>query len=125
MSKIAVTYDECIQFVLDHRRDKVFKGFTPENIFETIRQAAYKGAFCYVIDEDSGKLVGIVAGEPHEDIKQLHITHILCIKRGVMREMLKQFEKHFSGWTITATRYGEKVIYTNTKNLCKKICCLK
>lgn len=122
MSSIAKTYDECIQFVLKHRKDKVFRDFSPEQIFETVKQAAYKGAFCYVIDEDTEELVGILTAEPYPEIKQLHVTHILCTKRGAMRQMLKQFEKYYSGWTLTATRRGERVIYKDTQRLCEKIC---
>ena len=124
MPRIATTYEECIKFILKHRKDKVFQDFTAEQIFETVKRAAYRGAFCYVLDEEIGELVGIVTAEPYEDIKQLHITQILCTRRGVMREMLKQFETYYKGWTLTATRRGERVVYKDTQKLCKKICSL-
>jgi hypothetical protein len=112
------TIRDVVDFVLAHRRNKVFKGMDENRIAVAVQQAINAGSFGYTFDE-SGNLMGVCVATPDRISRRLHVKHILAIAPGAVGKMLQTFHTFFDGWTITAHRRGKFVTYNRTPRLCQ------
>ena len=101
---------ELIQFCLRHRKNKVFKGWTPQQIGWGIERALNHKGFAMAIGED-GNLAGICLSTPDHEARVLHVHDVLCIRRGALPAMLLKCKEWFPGYTIAAQRKGCNRVY--------------
>ena len=100
---------DAVAFVLKHRKNKVFKDFSIGEIVQDITTAIGKNAFAYVQDE-GGRLKGIIVCEPVPATRTLHVKQWLCIGP-CLREFSELYRRLYNGWTITANRRDRSVVY--------------
>lgn len=108
------TIMELIQFVLRHRRNKAFKGFTPQQVGWTIERAVNNKALAIATTED-GSIAGVCCCTPDHENKVLHVHEILCTKEGAMVAMLEKYHQWFECYAITATRRGRSTLYRTSR----------
>src|SRR5437868_8121710 len=105
-----LTVQDVVDFALMHRKNKVFRGMSPEAIGATVARSIDDGGFGWTTDA-AGRLLGIVVATPSKIEKRLHVSHILTIERGVIAKLLESYRKFYDGWTITAHRHDRPVVY--------------
>lgn len=101
---------ELIQYVLRHRKNKAFRGYSPQQIGWAIERAVNNKAFAMATMPDA-TVAGVCCATPDHEKKVLHVHEVLCSQRGAIQAMLVKFQEWFSGYTITATRRGKPVLY--------------
>lgn len=112
-----ITIEEARDWVLEHRKGKVFQNQTPDQIEWAIARAIHAGGFTFAQDADE-QIVGICCASPNSVEKTLRVHHILAIDPTVLPSMIASFKKRFSGYTITAKRRGREIRY-RTERLIK------
>jgi len=110
-----LTIKDAVEFILAHRKNKVFRNFTYAEIVATLVTAIKAKAFGYVLDGD--RIVGVAVGEPNHQAKTMHVAQLLTTAPCLPR-LLGLFKRHYPGWTITAQRRDRAVVY-NTPRLCQ------
>ena len=116
MREFKYTILELIQFCLRHRRNKVFKGWTPQQIGWGIERAINHKGFAMAIGED-GNLAGVCLSTPDHAAKVLHVHDVLCVRRGALSAMLIKCREWYPGYQITARRRGKMVSYRTERLL--------
>ena len=113
---------DILDFVLNNRRRKAFKDFSPFDIMSTVSDAASVNGLGMLEGED-GKLSAIAVGFPYETTKDrfLHIHTVLTTKPGDLKHLLRLLMQRFPGFILTARRRGKFVRYTNTPRLIEKL----
>jgi hypothetical protein len=112
------TIQDVVDFVIAHRRNKVFKGMDENRIAIAVQQAINAGSFGYTCDTN-GNLMGVCVATPDRAARKLHVKHILTIAPGAVGKLLETFKTFFDGWTITAHRRGKFIEYNRTPRLCQ------
>lgn len=106
--------EDAVNYVLKHRKNKVFRGLSPEQIRGLIVNAAEKREFVTV--ESPEGLCGVLVARADHDKKELFIKHVLTTARGALKAMLVKFHEWYPGWTLAALRRNKPVRY-NTPRL--------
>lgn len=100
--------DRLVNYVLTHRRGKVFRGMSPEAVREELETLPLVYA-----SDTQGNIVGIVVYEPQPG-NTLFIKRLLATSKGAIREFLAKAREMFPGYTMAAMRRDKPVTYTNT-----------
>ena len=112
-----LTLKELVDYCLINRKNKVFRGYSEEEIAIGILNASNKGTLLYCVNERC-ELTGIVIGEIVED--KMHVRNILTTDRNAIKAFVKEFKTLWPNLTLTAIRKGFPVTYNTTK-LCNKL----
>lgn len=104
--------EDIVDFVMLHRKNKVFRGMDERQIAQTLATAGE----VLVSTDDAGRITGVIVAAPEHERQRLHIKHVLTIAPEAIRKMLKAFHAMYDGWTITGKRRGRFVVY-NTPRL--------
>lgn len=116
-----ITSEDLVEFIKQERRDtNAFRGYTDHEIVSDLMVSATVNGLCVVTDRHDNVL-GVLTSMPDIEEKTLHISNVvvktaLRNKRTVIKEMLKEFYKRFSAFTIIAIRRNKHKVY-NTKEL--------
>lgn len=113
------TIGEMVKFITDHRRNKVFRHWTAEEIVSAIKDAIERNGFSYCIDS-KGAINGVVMGWPNHEEKVFYVSNILATEHGVMKAFIKHFGKLYAGYNIEATRH-DRIRHYRTERLIKLI----
>jgi hypothetical protein len=116
-----ITLENVVEFILEHRKNKVFKGFTREQIALACVDSLEEEAFLVDVDFNTGKIYGVVLGRQAPAYKLLHICHILTISPGVIKRFVAEFKKRFPDWDLQANRHDNLIRYKNTPKLCERL----
>jgi hypothetical protein len=110
---------DAIKFVMEHRKNKVCKGWTPYQITYDITEAIKRSNFAYTINDD-GTLTGVCWGTSNTVTKVFHVDAILTTEKNALKELVKYFQRTFKGYIILAERRNIFRTY-NTPKLIQKI----
>lgn len=121
MKEMRPTWEEMLAFVMKHRKGAAFKGFTPAQIYSTLRFAESLGGLAFVVAPD-GSIAGVVTAIPDERRAMLRISHILCIKNNALPLLIAEFYERFPGFKLCAKRRGKEIVYNDTDKLCMRLC---
>jgi len=110
-----LTPSDLIAFVLRYRKNKVFKSFSPEQIWWTISRSIKDNAFFVAVDDVTGQLIGLVCATPDHEKKVLRINHVLTTDKRGIPTLLSKYHQHFEGYRMTAARRGREVCYDTPK----------
>jgi len=109
-SDIAVA--SVVEFILRNRGDKVFKGWSAEQIELAIVMGSEQNLFFVYSDEDSGQIQGCCLLRKLKPF-EIHINQVICMSdKKLLGLFLKKFiELWPSTKYLTAERDGEPVVY--------------
>jgi hypothetical protein len=100
-----ITLNDCFQFILKYRKNKVFRGFSEAQIKGALSQGLQTE--CIIVDVKDNKICGLALGIPFFTTYTMHVSHILCIEAGSMARILLRFMELWPGWNIEAERKGK------------------
>ncbi len=117
------TITEIISFVLRYRvGTNAFKDNTPTELYEYL-QTAIIGNDMLVDADDFGYIRGLILAKSFVDDCRLHIYGIICLNSKCLSNFalwLRQ-EARRRNWTLTATRRGKIIEYSNTERFLNKL----
>jgi len=101
-----------VEFILKHRGDKVFKGWSAEQIEIAAIMGSEQNLFYVYADEDTGVIEGCCLLKKLRPF-EIHINQCLCVGD---RKLLKLFlQKFMELWPLTryltAERDGKPIVY--------------
>lgn len=105
---------DIVKFVLENRKNKVCKNWSPYQITQDVGIALKNSTLAFTTD-DNGNLNGLVWGTPDYKKKILHIDTILATSKSALPSLMKYFLAIYNGWTLTAERKGKFVTYSTEK----------
>lgn len=98
-----ITVDSIVNFILVHRKNKVFKGLDRQGVKNLIRHCITNNSIAIDTTPDN-KIIGVACGKRADDYKVFHIGHILCVEKGSMRRLALKFIELYPCWDIQAFR---------------------
>ncbi len=102
--------EKILDYVMNHKsKDKVFKGWSRDQLKFAILRAIKQTAFIVFFDGDDIK--GIVFGEPDYIERKLRVVGIIADAPEVLFMFLVKYEQLYGGWEIVARRRGKDKIY--------------
>jgi hypothetical protein len=104
------TLADLIRFTLQHRRNKVFKGQTVQQIGWALERAVNQRGLALAVTEKN-EIVGICCATPMHEHKVLRVHEVLCIAPGALSAIVEKYREWFNGYAITARRRGQEVQY--------------
>ena len=95
---------EVLKFVLEHKRDKLFRFFSDEEILATLWKASRDGSL-YIVNEND-KVTGMVIASKVND-KEFRVDHLLCTTKQAFQWMRKMARQVMDGRTCVYMRRGK------------------
>jgi hypothetical protein len=114
-----MSVSDVVKFVMENRKNKICKGWTPYQITYDVSEAIKRGNFAYTVN-DNGALTGVCWGTSNSVTKVFHVDAILTIEKSALKELVQYFQKTFKDWIILAERRNVFRSY-NTPRLIQKI----
>lgn len=105
-----------VQDVIDYVRkeNKIFKGWTDEEIADTVVFSISCGTFFYSTDSE-GKINGVVVAGFKDNM--VHVYGINTSEKGVFQKFVKLFNSWFKNCTLSAYRDGQYREYRYLKEM--------
>ena len=113
-----ITAGQLLDFILEHREDKVFKGFSKEKVASLVREGIFNGTLYYSLSKDN-KITGMILAEKRED-NVLFILENLSMSIETLSEFAKIASYRFPGMKLEAMRHGQHRKF-NTEKLYRKL----
>jgi hypothetical protein len=110
---------DAVKFVMENRKNKVCRGWTPYQITYDITEAIKRNNFAYTVN-DNEELTGVCWGTSNVTTKVFHVDAILTVEKGALKELVKYFQRTFKDYIILAERRDVFRTY-NTPKLIQKI----
>lgn len=111
---------DLVEFVLKHRKGKVWLGWTREQLAQEIALAANRNSLSFIAKAD-GTVEGLVVFEEAPSYKLIHINNILTIRKGIIKLFCMAFKSRYPGWDIQGNRRDYLVRYKDTTKLIDKL----
>ena len=102
------------------RKDETnFKGWTDEQALKAIDEAIASRSICWH-HKQSGEIDGVVVARRtvFEGSPAIHIVTIKASERGIIRDFVEHFIRHYSSYRLTGYRKGKVKDFTG---ICKKL----
>lgn len=97
------TCKEVVEWILEHRGTRSFRGWTAEQITAQIFDCLKFNGFLYVADESG--ILGIIISYPRPDFKVLCIDQFIATNRKAIQMFVEEFYRRFdSSWSIAFER---------------------
>lgn len=119
MKPSSMTIADAVEFVVLHRRKgrrPVFVDFTRDQIALAIQEAIAVNGFAFATTPAGNRIAGIVLAKPDHERKTLHVRHMLGTV-GSLKALIRSYREMYDGYTITARRKGQPVVYHRTDRL--------
>lgn len=119
-----ITSSDIVTFILQNRRNDVYKGVSPWEIKADVERRMLRGGLMFVLSED--KIKGVVMGEVTSlEKKHIRIANALFVadltrfeSRSVWKAFVAQFHLIYGlGWTFTFNRFKTKDV---ERHMCAK-----
>ena len=114
-----ITVGQLVEWVKKHRGDKVFRGYTDEELVASISEAANENTLFYEASED-GTIHGMVYAMKMEKIKVLFVQENLATDIKILGRIARLGRAMYPGYRIEAQRHG-KLRKFNTDKLYTKL----
>lgn len=118
-----ITIGQLTDWILENRKNKVFKGWTRLEIAQSIKRAVEDESIMYFFDTQH-EIKGVVLGVKFPEKQVMFISEILTIQPKVMQNFTKIFGLLYPDWTLEAMRHGKHKVY-KTKQFIKKFTKIK
>lgn len=112
------TVGQLLDFVLENRTNKVFKGFSDAQVAASIAEGLQDGTLFYA--EKEGKLIGMILAIKIHKPKVLFVTENLAMSLDTLKQFAIMAQARFPGWKLEAMRHGKHRKFDTTK-LYKKL----
>ena len=112
-----VTVTDIVSFILRYRGNKVVSSWTVDELNAEISRGIEEKCMC--VDVVNGRVVGVIVGKKEEN--NIHVTLALTKRDNSLGSFMSWFLKHYSGYSLTATRRGKRITYDINK-LTSKLC---
>lgn len=114
-----ITVGQLLDFVMENRKGKVFKGYTRGQVAAALTEGIEDGTlfYCATLDE---KITGMILAFKIHEPKVLFVTENLAMKMSNLKEFARKAKIKFPGWSIEAMRHDKHRKY-NTDRLYKKL----
>lgn len=116
-----ITVGQLIDFILENRTDKVFKGYTKEEVAGAVEKGLQDGTLFY--DTDGHKVTGMVLAEKIPNKKVMFVIENLAMSIDRLRKFAQKSQQMYPGWKLEAMRHNKHRIF-NTEKLYKKLVAL-
>lgn len=101
-----------VDFVLKHRRGKVFKDMSEDEVrYELARERLVYAT------GPKGEVIGLVVYRADHERRMLFIRRLLTTSRGVIRHFTAKAREWYPGFTLAARRREQPVTYERTPRL--------
>lgn len=114
------TLGDLVEFVLANRRGNAFKDYTENQIAEELFTGCNTGVVFYCVNATHDGIIGVVSGLANPKARTLHICNLLTTEKWAMKRFIEIYREKFTGYALTARRYGIEVEY-NTEKLYNKL----
>lgn len=114
------TIPELVAWVLKHRGDSCFRGWSARGIRRVLLRSIALGGF-FLIRSAAGTVAGVAVGFPDHPRRTLQVVQLLTVIP-CLPEFLPLFRQRFGGYTILAHRWrrGQRVpVVYKTQRLCQ------
>ena len=113
-----ITAGQLLDFVLENRTDKVFKGFSKEEVAAAINEGIEDGTLFYATDGE--KITGMILGEKIETPKVIFVTENLAMSLKTLMIFARMANERFPGYRLEAMRHDRHRKF-NTEQLYRKL----
>jgi len=120
----AISFTECLNFILKYRGQSTFVDWTYEEILNELQRHINNDTVIMTGKEyDNGARIftGLILFDIHEYGKTLHINHIICIEKEAFKSFIEIYKNKYSKYKIAAFRRGNFKRYSNTTRLISKL----
>ena len=113
-----ITVGALLEFILKHREDKVFKGFTKEEVAGAIAEGIEDGMLFYASDGE--KITGMILAEKIHTPKIVFVVENLAMSLRTLKQFAMMAQERFPGWKLEAMRHNKHRKF-NTEKLYRKL----
>ncbi len=113
-----ITAGDLLDFVLEHRENKVFKGYTKEEVAAAIAEGIQDGTLFYATKDD--KIIGMALAIKLDSPKVLFVIENLAMSITILGRFAKMASEKFPGWKIEAMRHDKHRKF-DTQKLYRKL----
>ena len=113
-----ITFGALLEFILKHREDKVFKGFTEGEVAGAVAEGIEDGMLFYASDGE--KITGMILGQKRPASKIMFVVENLAMSLSTLKQFAMMAQERFPGWTLEAMRHDKHRKF-NTEKLYRKL----
>jgi hypothetical protein len=115
-----ITLGEIAEWILVHRKNKVFKNYTLGEIVSRLAECV-KDSTMVCMTEVDGSIVGVACAKKDTDKHTMFVYDVLSIKKGAAKNMLQWLKANYPGYTLCGNRGGTLTVYNNLDKLINRM----
>ena len=108
-----ITIGQMADWILENRKNKVFKNYTKEEIAIAIVDGIESNTFLYEAEGD--KILGMLLSVKMEDKKIIFVTENLATNLTILGRFLRRMIEMYPGYNIEGIRHGKIHKFTASK----------
>jgi len=101
----ALTFGDLTKFVLEHKGNSTFRGYSKEHIMMMLAKGVEKGTLYYATDYNNN-ITGMILATKHEDTKILFIDENLAGTKANLMKFAARAQKEFVGYKLEWYKKG-------------------
>ncbi len=113
-----ITVGALLDFILENREDKVFKGFTKEEVAGAVDEGLQDGTLFYATEQD--KISGMILAQKIHTPQVLFVVENLAMNLQNLGQFARMASERFPGWRLEAMRHGKHRKF-DTEKLYRKL----
>lgn len=106
-----LTQGDLLDYIVENKGNKVFVGWTVDQILSELRRAIAEDSLCYSMDK-KGNLTGVVTGRKlvkSDGTKVMHIVSLLTTRPGTLKLFFEYFRTHFPEYKLLQANRRRKI----------------